>query len=196
MTTPLNDEALAQLFTAAHTHTSWQEKSIPEEILTQLYDLVKVGSTSANCSPARFVFVSSEEGKEKLKPCLSSGNLEQTMTAACTVIVAYDEEFYEELPTLFPYADARSWFTSSPEAAFETAMRNSSMQGAYLISAARALGLDTGAMSGFDPKLLNDTFFKDSTWKVNFLVNLGYGDGKKVHKRLPRLSFDQACQIV
>lgn len=196
MTTSLNDNALTQLFTGAHTHTSWQEKAIPEATLKQLYDLVKVGSTSANCSPARFVFVTSDEGREKLKPCLSSGNVEQTMSAPCTVIVAYDEAFYEELPTLFPYADAKSWFTSSPEAAYETAMRNSALQGAYLISAVRALGLDAGAMSGFDPKLLNDTFFSDSTWKVNFLLNIGYGDGKKVHKRLPRLSFEQACQIV
>lgn len=196
MTTPLNDAALAQLFSDAHTHTTWQDKAIPEAVVRQLYDLVKVGSTSANCSPARFVFITSDEGREKLKPSLSSGNVEQTMTAPCTVIVAYDEAFYEELPTLFPYADARSWFTSSPEAAYETAMRNSSLQGAYLISAARALGLDAGAMSGFNPKLLNETFFADSTWKVNFLLNLGYGDGAKVHKRLPRLDFDQACQIV
>lgn len=196
MTQSLSDAALAQLFTDAHTHTTWQAKKIPDEVIQQLYDLVKVGSTSANCSPARFVFITSDEGKEKLKPSLSSGNIDQTMSAACTVIVAFDEEFYEELPTLFPYADARSWFTSSPEAAYETAMRNSSLQGAYLISAARALGLDAGAMSGFNPKLLNETFFADSTWKVNFLVNLGYGDGQKVHKRLPRLSFEQACKIV
>jgi 3-hydroxypropanoate dehydrogenase len=118
------------------------------------------------------------------------------MTAPCTVIVAYDEEFYEELPTLFPYADAKSWFTSSPEAAYETAMRNSSLQGAYLISASRALGLDIGAMSGFDPKLLNKTFFSENKWKVNFLINLGYGDGEKSHKRLPRLTFEQACKII
>lgn len=196
MTTPLQDSALGQLFTEAHTHTSWLEKAIPDAVLHQLYDLVKVGSTSANCSPARFVFITSDEGREKLKPCLSSGNLEQTMSAPCTVIVAYDEEFYEELPTLFPYADARSWFTSSPDAALETAMRNSSLQGAYLISATRALGLDAGAMSGFNPTLLNETFFSDSTWKVNFLLNIGYGDGEKVHKRLPRLSFEQACKIV
>jgi 3-hydroxypropanoate dehydrogenase len=196
MTKPLDNHALSQLFTEAHTHVSWQEKPIPEDILKQLYDMVKLGPTSANCCPARFVFVTSPEGKEQLKPCLSSGNLEKTMTAACTVIVAYDQEFYEELPTLFPYADAKSWFTSSPEAAYETAMRNSSLQGAYLISAARALGLDTGAMSGFDPKLMNESFFSENKWKVNFLINLGYGDGEKAHKRLPRLAFEQACQII
>lgn len=193
---PLPAEALAQLFVNAHTHTSWQEKTIPESLLKQLYDLVKLGPTSANCCPARLVFVCSPEAKEKLKPCLSSGNVEQTMTAPCTVIVAYDAEFYEQLPQLFPYADARSWFTSSPEAALETALRNSSLQGAYLINAARALGLDSGAMSGFDAGLLNETFFEDSTWKVNFLLNIGYGDGAKIHKRLPRLMFDEACRLI
>ncbi len=196
MTTPLNENALAQLFSDAHTHTQWLKKDIPEAVIQQLYDLIKVGSTSANCSPARFVFVISEEAKENLKPCLSSGNVEQTMTAPCTVIVAYDEKFYDYLPELFPYADARSWFTSSPDAAYETAMRNSSLQGAYLISAARSLGLDAGAMSGFNPELLNQTFFQDSTWKVNFLLNIGYGDDKKVHNRLPRLSFDEACLVI
>ncbi len=196
MTSTLDDNALAQLFTEAHSHVSWQDKAIPEVLIKQLYDMVKLCPTSANCSPARFVFVTSQEGKQKLKPSLSSGNVEKTMTAPCTVIVAYDEEFYEELPTLFPYADAKSWFTSSPEAAYETAMRNSSMQGAYLISASRALGLDTGAMSGFDANLLNETFFCENKWKVNFLINLGYGDGEKSHKRLPRLTFEQACKII
>jgi 3-hydroxypropanoate dehydrogenase len=196
MTSTLDDNALAQLFTEAHSHVSWQDKAIPEVLIKQLYDMVKLCPTSANCSPARFVFVTSQEGKQKLKPSLSSGNVEKTMTAPCTVIVAYDEEFYEELPTLFPYADAKSWFTSSPEAAYETAMRNSSMQGAYLISASRALGLDIGAMSGFDPNLLNETFFCDNKWKVNFLINLGYGDAEKSHKRLPRLTFEQACKII
>jgi 3-hydroxypropanoate dehydrogenase len=196
MTSTLDDNALAQLFTEAHSHVSWQDKAIPEVLIKQLYDMVKLCPTSANCSPARFVFVTSQEGKQKLKPSLSSGNVEKTMTAPCTVIVAYDEEFYEELPTLFPYADAKSWFTSSPEAAYETAMRNSSMQGAYLISASRALGLDIGAMSGFDPNLLNETFFSENKWKVNFLINLGYGDAEKSHKRLPRLTFEQACKII
>ncbi|GGF85985.1 malonic semialdehyde reductase [Alteromonas lipolytica] len=196
MTKPLSDDALAQLFTEAHTHTTWLDKAIPDTLIKQLYELTKLGPTSANCCPARFVFVSSEEGKAKLKPCLSSGNVGQTMSAPCTVIVAYDAEFYEELPTLFPYADAKSWFTSSPEAAYETAMRNSSLQGGYLMYAARALGLDTGAMSGFNPELLNETFFADTTWRVNFLVNIGYGDGEKVHKRLPRLSFEKACYVM
>ncbi|WP_158771301.1 malonic semialdehyde reductase [Paraglaciecola sp. L1A13] len=196
MTTQLSRTALEQLFTQAHTHTSWHDSPVPESIIKQLYELIKFGSTSANCSPGRFVFIGSDEGKEKLKPCLSSGNVEQTMTAPCTVIVAYDEAFYEELPTLFPYADARSWFTSSPEAAYETAMRNSSLQGGYLICAARALGLDVGAMSGFNPTLLNETFFGDTTWKVNFLLNIGFGNKDKAHKRLPRLDFEQACKVI
>lgn len=196
MTQSLSKTALAQLFTDAHTHVSWQDKTIPDDVLRQLYDLTKMGPTSANCCPARFVFVCSKEAKEKLKPALSSGNIDKTMTASCTVILAYDSEFYEQLPMLFPHADARSWFTSSPEAAYETAFRNSSLQGAYLISAARALGIDSGAMSGFNPDLVNQTFFADSTWKVNFLINLGYSDGKKVHKRLPRLTFEQASVIL
>jgi 3-hydroxypropanoate dehydrogenase len=196
MTKAIDNSALAQLFSEAHTHVSWQDKAIPETLIHQLYELVKLGPTSANCCPARFVFITSDAGREKLKPAISSGNLAKTMSAPCTVIVAYDVAFYEHLPMLFPYADAKSWFTSSPKVADETAMRNSSLQGAYLITAARALGLDAGPMSGFDATLLNETFFADSTWKVNFLVNLGYGDNFKVHKRLPRLDFEQCCQIL
>lgn len=196
MNTPLNDAALGQLFSQAHSHSNWQDKPIPDEVIQQLYELTKLGPTSANCCPARFVFITSEAAKAKLKPCLSSGNVVQTMSAPCTVIVAYDAQFYDQLPTLFPYADAKSWFTSSPEAAYETAMRNSSLQGAYLLIAARALGLDTGAMSGFNPDRLNETFFADSSWKVNFLINIGVGAPDKVHQRLPRLNFDDACKVL
>ena len=196
MNTPLDDTALGQLFSQAHSHSNWQEKAISDQVIKQLYELTKLGPTSANCCPARFVFITSDAAKAKLKPCLSSGNVGQTMTAPCTVIVAYDSQFYDQLPTLFPYADAKSWFTSSSEAAYETAMRNSSLQGAYLLIAARALCLDTGAMSGFDPDKLNATFFADSSWKVNFLINLGYGVPDKVHQRLPRLSFDDACKVL
>jgi 3-hydroxypropanoate dehydrogenase len=180
MTKAIDNSALAQLFSEAHTHDSWQDKAIPETLIHQLY----------------FVFITSDAGREKLKPAVSSGNLAKTMSAPCTVIVAYDAAFYEHLPMLFPYADAKSWFTSSPKAAYETAMRNSSLQGAYLTTAARALGLDAGPMSGFDATLLNQNFFADSTWKVNFLLNLGYGDNLKVHTRLPRLDFAQCCQIL
>ena len=183
------------MFNDARTHSYWQDKPIDAAVLEQLYALTALGPTSANCSPGRFVFVTSAEGKEKLKPALSSGNLEKTMAAPATVIIAWDSEFYEHLPALFPHGDARSWFTSSPDLAKETAFRNSSLQAGYLILAARSLGLDAGPMSGFDPKKVNDAFFSDSKWQVNLLINLGYGNGSKLHSRLPRLSFDQACKF-
>lgn len=195
MSQALDNKALSQLFTEARTHNGWQEQSITDEELRQLYDLVKMGPTSANCGPARLVFVRTPESKATLDPCLSSGNREKTMSAPVTVIVAYDEQFYEKLPELFPHGDARSWFTSSPEMAYETAFRNSSMQAAYLILAARSLGLDAGPMSGFDPAKVNEAFFKRTTWKVNQLINLGHGDPDKLYGRLPRLDFDDACRL-
>ncbi|RBW48800.1 malonic semialdehyde reductase [Marinobacter sp. F3R11] len=195
MSQELESKALDQLFTGARTHNGWQSRPITDDTLRQLYELVKMGPTSANCSPARFEFVRSSEGKKKLEPCLSSGNREKTMTAPVTVIVAYDEEFYERLPELFPHGDARSWFTGSPEMAYETAFRNSSMQAAYLILAARSLGLDTGPMSGFDPAKVNEAFFAGTSWKVNLLINLGYGDPEKLYDRLMRLEFDDACRL-
>tara|TARA_R110002124_G_scaffold91271_2_gene232447 strand:- start:23545 stop:24135 length:591 start_codon:yes stop_codon:yes gene_type:complete len=189
----LDQHALAQLFTEARSHNGWQDLPVADSLLEQLYDLVKMGPTSANCSPARLVFVRTRQGKEMLKPCLSSGNLEKTMSAPVTVIVAYDSRFYDALPELFPHADARSWFTGSPELIHETAFRNSSMQAAYLIMAARSLGLDTGPMSGFDANALDQAFFSDSHWKSNLLINLGYGDSSKVFDRLPRLSYSKTC---
>jgi len=195
MHTPLDNTALDQLFNEARTHSYWQDKPLEAGTLEQLYALTALGPTSANCSPGRFVFVTSQEGKEKLKPALSSGNVEKTMTAPVTVIVAQDMAFYDRLPQLFPHADARSWFTGSPELVKETAFRNSSLQAGYLILAARALGLDAGPMSGFDPAKVNETFFADSSWQVNMLINLGYGDSEKLHPRLPRLGFEQACKL-
>jgi len=195
MSTPLDTAALNTLFTDARTHSYWQAKPVDNTLLEKLYALTALGPTSANCSPARFVFVTSAEGKEKLKPALSSGNLEKTMSAPVTVIVAWDREFYEQLPALFPHADARSWFTGSPEAAKETAFRNSSLQAGYLILAARSLGLDAGPMSGFDPAKVNEAFFADGQYQVNLLINLGYGEASKLHPRLPRLSFEQACRF-
>lgn len=195
MHTPLDNTALDQLFNEARTHSYWQDKPLEAGILEQLYALTALGPTSANCSPGRFVFVASQEGKEKLKPALSSGNVEKTMTAPVTVIVAHDMAFYDRLPQLFPHADARSWFTGSPELVKETAFRNSSLQAGYLILAARALGLDAGPMSGFDPAKVNEAFFAGSSWQVNMLINLGYGDPEKLHPRLPRLRFDQACKL-
>ncbi len=195
MTQPLNDSALASIFTQAHTHNVWQERAVSDELLKQAYDLAKFGPTSANCSPMRLVFVRSPEGKQKLAPTLSAGNLDKTLAAPVTAIVAYDPEFYEALPELFPHADARSWFTSSAELAYETAFRNVNLQAAYLIIALRSLGLDTGPMSGFDREKVDAAFFADSGWKSNLLVNIGYGDNSKVHDRLPRLPFDRACQL-
>ncbi|MBO9657073.1 MAG: malonic semialdehyde reductase [Agrobacterium tumefaciens] len=195
MTTALDDKALAALFTAARTHNGWADKPVGDETLRALYDLTKMGPTSANCSPARFVFVRSQEAKEKLRPALSSGNLEKTMAAPVTVIAAIDREFYEKLPELFPHADARSWFTSSPAVAEETAFRNATLQAGYLILAARSLGLDTGAMSGFDKAKVDAAFFAGTTWKSNFLINLGYGDPSKLFGRLPRLAFEDACVL-
>lgn len=195
MHTPLDNSALDQLFNEARTYSYWQDKAIEAGVLEQLYTLTALGPTSANCSPGRFVFVTSQEGKEKLKPALSSGNLEKTMTAPVTVIVAHDLAFYEQLPQLFPHADARSWFTGNTELVKETAFRNSSLQAGYLIMAARSLGLDAGPMSGFDPSKINEAFFTGSNWQVNMLINLGYGNHEKLHPRLPRLPFEQACKL-
>lgn len=191
----LDQNALDTLFLTARTHNKWKPESVSEATLRQLYDLVKQGPTSANCSPARFVFVTTPEGKEKLKPALSSGNLEKTMAAPVTVIVAEDLEFHEKLPTLFPHADAKSWFTGNQAMIEETAFRNSSLQGAYLMLAARALGLDIGAMSGFDKDKVNEAFFAGTKIRANFLVNLGHGDASGLFGKLPRLSFEEACSI-
>lgn len=152
MSEAITPAALETLFTGARTHNGWLDIPVSDETLREIYDLMKWGPTSANCSPARIVFVRSPEGKEKLRPALSSGNLEKTLTAPVTAIVAWDSEFYERLPELFPHGDARSWFTASPALAEETAFRNSSMQAAFLIFACRALGLDTGPMSGLTGK--------------------------------------------
>lgn len=195
MNEAINPGALKTLFTDARTHNGWQDIPVSDEILREIYDLMKWGPTSANCSPARIVFVRTPEGKEKLAPALSSGNLAKTLAAPVTAIVAWDSEFYERLPELFPHGDARSWFTSSPELARETAFRNSSLQAAYLIFACRALGLDTGPMSGFDPQKVDAAFFTGTHLKSNLLINIGYGDASKVYGRLPRLTFEDACGL-
>ena len=196
MPTTLDDKAIDQLFRTARTQNGWQDKPVSDEVLRRLYDLVKMGPTSANALPARFVFVKSPEAKARLKACLAPTNVEKTMAAPVTVIVGYDTEFYEKLPKLFPHADARSWFVGNPELIQSTAFRNSSLQGAYLILAARALGLDCGPMSGFDNEKVDAEFFPDGRVKSNFLVNLGYGDSSTLFPRGPRLAFEEACQIV
>lgn len=195
MTQPLADPALDQLFRAARTHNAWQDVPVTDAQLHQVYELLKWGPTSANGSPARFVFVRSPEAKAKLAPALSDGNRDKTLAAPVTVIVATDYEFYEKLPQLFPHADARSWFAGNQPLIEATAERNGSLQGAYLILAARAAGLDAGPMSGFDNALLDDAFFAGTKIKSNFLVNLGVGDVAGLFPRSPRLSFDEACRI-
>jgi len=192
----LNQQALEQLFLSARTHNGWQDKSVSEEILKQLYDLIKFAPTSANASPARFLFLTSKESKEKLKPFLMEGNIEKTMQAPVTVIIGYDMKFYEHLPFLFPHTDAKAWFEGNEALIEETAFRNSSLQGGYLIMAARALGLDCGPMSGFDKENVAQIFFPEGNIKINFLCNLGYGDPEKLYPRFPRLSFEQTCQIL
>lgn len=182
------------LFREARTHNKWTDRPVSDETLRELYDVVKFGPTSANSSPARFVFIRTPEGKARLAPALSSGNMEKTMAAPVTAIVAYDPKFFEKLPTLFPHnPDATSWFTSNDSLAATTAFRNGTLQGAYLIIAARAMGLDTGAMSGFDNAKVDEAFFADRGWRSNFLVNIGYGDPSGVFNRSPRLPFDEAA---
>lgn len=191
----LDHAALDQLFTTARTQNKWTDKPVSDADLHAIYDLLKMGPTSANSSPARFVFIRTPEGNEKLRPALSAGNLEKTMTAPVTVIVAHDPKFYDHLPKLFPHADARSWFAGNAALADETAFRNGTLQGAYLIMAARALGIDSGAMSGFDKAKVDAAFFHDTGWKTNFLINLGHGNPSGVFPRSPRFTFDEACVL-
>jgi 3-hydroxypropanoate dehydrogenase len=184
------------LFDHARTHNVFNPEPIPEATLHQLYDMLKWGPTSANCSPARFAFVTSAAAKEKLLPAMSVGNHDKTKAAPVTVIVGMDMEFFEKLPKLFPQADARSWFIGNQAMIDATAFRNSSLQGAYLIVAARALGLDAGPMSGFDAAKVDAAFWEGTKVKTNFIVNLGKGDASKLFPRNPRLAFEEACQIV
>ncbi len=192
----MDDRGLDILFRNARTYNGWQDRDVSEVLIEAVYDLMKWGATSANCCPARFIFVRSAEAKERLKPHLMDGNVDKTMAAPVTVIVAHDMEFYEKLPQLFPHTDARSWFVGKEKFAADTAFRNGSLQGAYLMMAARALGLDCGPMSGFNKKGVKEAFFPDKNWEANFLCNIGYGDESSVYERLPRLGFDEACEIL
>jgi 3-hydroxypropanoate dehydrogenase len=192
-----SNEALDLIFRKARTHSAWLNKPVDDAILKEAYDLAKLGPTSANMSPLRVVFVKSREGKERLKPALSEGNLEKTMAAPVTAILAMDVKFFELLPRLFPHADAKAWFKDLPPNVLESmALRNSSLQGAYFMLAARALGLDCGPMSGFDNAKVDAEFFAGTTVKSNFLCNLGHGDATKLFPRSPRLEFDEACRFV
>jgi len=194
--TKIPSDTLDQLFRQARTHSAWLPKRVPVEVLREVYELARWGPTSANSTPARFVFLESATAKARLVPALSPGNVEKTKAAPVTVIVAWDTEFYERLPQLFPQADMRSYFVGKPPLIDETALRNGSLQGGYFILAARALGLDCGPMSGFDAAKVNAEFFPDGKWKANFLCNLGYGDRSKLFPRNPRLEFDEACQVL
>src|ERR1700716_1142600 len=211
MRSTLPDEALNEIFREARTHGAWLDKPVSDEILRQLYDLMKWGPTSANGSPGRLVFLRTPEAKERLRPALAPGNVEKTMTAPVTAIIAYDLMFFEKLPKLFPHAPGmRNLFAENPQLIEETAKRNSTLQGAYLIIAARALGLDCGPMSGFDNAKVDEEFFgagqpteeseqeffPEGHLKSNFLCNLGYGDSSKLPPRNPRLEFDEACALL
>jgi 3-hydroxypropanoate dehydrogenase len=208
MSNVLNDEALDQLFREARTYSAWLDKPVTDDTLRQVYDVIKWGPTSANSCPARFVFLRSRQAKERLRPALAPGNVEKTMTAPVTVIVAYDLLFYEKLPKLFPHSPAmRNLFAANPQLVEVTAKRNSSLQGAYLMLAARAMGLDCGPMSGFDNAKVDEEFFPvpeegatqvmpESRIKSNFLCNLGYGDPARPFPRGPRLDFAEACSLL
>ena len=206
----LDDASLNLLFREARTHTAWLDKPVSDDTLRQIYEVMKWGPTSANASPARFLFLRSRQAKERLRPALASGNVEKTMTAPVTVIVAYDLTFYDKLPKLFPHNPAiRDVFAGNPQLIETTAQRNSSLQGAYLMLAARALGLDCGPMSGFDNAKVDQAFFAagkchecgqeffpEGHVKSNFLCNLGYGDRAKLFPRGPRLDFSEACTLL
>ena len=196
-TARLDPASLDLIFREARTHNGWSDRPVPDDMLREVFDLLKMGPTSANCSPARLVFVRSPEAKQRLLPALSSGNAAKTMAAPVTAIIAYDLAFYDRLEYLFPHEkSARSWFTSSEELALETAFRNGTLQGAYLIIAARALGLDAGPMSGFDNAKVDAEFFAGTAVKSNFICSLGYGDPARLFKRSPRFGFDDVCTLV
>ncbi len=194
---PLDSDALDTLFRSARSHNYWLDKPVTDEQLHKLYELMKWGPTSGNCTPARLVFVRSQQAKERLKPSLDAGNVNKSMTAPVVAIIGMDMEFYEKLPRLFPHNPAaRTWFEGKPEKIRITALRNSSLQGAYFILAARSLGLDCGPMSGFDNEKLDTEFFPDGKVKSNFTCAVGYGDASRLHPRGPRLEFNEAVQIV
>ena len=197
MSDMLSSKDLDVIFRTARTQNVWLEKPVEEALLKQVHDLAKMGPTSANMCPMRIIFVKSQEAKARLKPALDAGNVDKTMKAPVTAIIGMDIHFYDQLPRLFPHADARSWFKDLPENVLEViALRNSSLQGAYFMLAARALGLDCGPMSGFDNAKVDEAFFAGTTVKSNFLCNLGYGDASKLYPRSPRLDFEEACKLV
>jgi 3-hydroxypropanoate dehydrogenase len=197
MSDVVSSDDLDIIFRKARTHNVWLDKPVEDALLKQVYDLAKMGPTSANMCPLRIVFVKSREAKERLRPALDAGNVDKTMAAPVTAILGMDVRFYEQLPKLFPHADAKAWFKPLPDNVLEyIALRNSSLQGAYFMLAARVLGLDCGPMSGFDNAKVDATFFAGTTVKSNFLCNLGHGDASKLYPRSPRLTFEEACKFV
>ena len=194
----MNDlNKIKDLFNTGRTHNDWIEKDVPDSLLHELYNLMKWGPTSANCSPARITFIKSQEAKNRLVKYLIESNIEKTISAPVTAIIAYDTKFYEFIPKLFPHnPEAKEWFSGSEEFAEVTAFRNSSLQGAYFILAARTLGLDCGPMSGFDNVGIDNEFFSESDFKSNFICNIGYGDHNKLFDRSPRFDFDEVCKIL
>lgn len=192
----LDDNSLDLLFREARTHNGWQDRPVGEDLLRQLFDLMKMGPTSANCSPVRILLLRTSESKARLAPALSSGNRQKTMSAPVVAILGYDTHFYDHMKVLFPHVDAKPWFTSSESLALETAFRNSTLQGAYLILAARALGLDAGPMSGFVNAEVDAEFFAGTPIKSNFICAFGYGDATKVMKRSPRFRFEDVCTLL
>lgn len=192
----LDDKAFDVLFRNARTYNGWHDKDVSDVMLEALFDLLKMAPTSANCSPARFKFVKSAEAKARLKPHLAEGNVDKTMAAPVTAIIAYDLEFYEHLPRLFPHTDAKSWFTGKDAFIKSTATLNGSLQGAYLIMAARSLGLDCGPMTGFNKKGVKEEFFPDENIEPFMLCNIGYGDPESIFDRSPRFDFDDVCEIL
>ncbi|MGH6931325.1 MAG: malonic semialdehyde reductase [Dongiaceae bacterium] len=190
------DADLDRIFRLARTHRSWRPEPVSDVVLQAAYDLARLAPTSGNCSPMRVVFVKSAAAKERLRPALDDGNMAQTMSAPVTAIIAYDLDFVEHLPRLFPFTDARLWYAGKPALVQTTAFRNGSLQGAYFMLAARAVGLDCGPMSGFSNAKVDAEFFPGGRIKSNFLCNLGYGDGAGIQPRAPRLEFDDACSIL
>jgi 3-hydroxypropanoate dehydrogenase len=192
----IDSASLAQIFTEARTHNAFLNKAVSDELLHKAIDLAKMGPTSANQSPMRVLFLRSREAKERLRPALSPGNLDKTMSAPVVAITAFDEQFYEHLPFLFPHADAKSWFSGNPAFAARAAFQNGTLQVAYLIIALRAVGLDTGPMTGFENAKVDSEFFPEGNVKSNVLINIGYGDHEKLFPRSPRFSFDQIAKII
>ncbi|MBA4249257.1 MAG: malonic semialdehyde reductase [Candidatus Puniceispirillum sp.] len=189
-------KSVCEVFEDGRSFSFWKDKPVEDLVLKSIYDKVKWGATSANCSPIRVLFVKSTEQKEKLKSCLYDGNIEKTMTAPVTALFATDMKYYEKLDFLFPPVDAKPWFTQSEKDTFVHGLRNSSLQAAYFMTVARAYGLDCGPMSGYMEDKVNETFFGGTDLKINFMCNLGYGDSEKLHDRLPRFSFEEVCSFV